>query len=60
MDLFGNIYNAVCNLVDALAVEAKKGHTRYDVYIDDGSAWVGADAVKWNGKEWVPIEVGVK
>ena len=60
MDLFGNIYNMINNLVDALAVEAKKGHTRYDVYIDDGNAWVGADAVKWNGKEWIPIEVGVK
>lgn len=60
MDLFGNIYNAVCNLVDALAVEAKKGNTRYDIYISDGEHWNGADAVKWNGKEWVPIKVGVK
>lgn len=52
-----NIYN---NIVDALAVEAKKGHTKINVYICDGNAWVGTDAVKWDGEKWVPIRVGVK
>lgn len=37
-----------------------KGHTRYDIYISDGEHWNGADAVKYDGKEWVPIKVGVK
>ena len=56
----GHASNVFNNIVDALAVEAKQGKTVHKVYIDDGKQWIAAETLKWDGKEWVPIEVGVK